>query len=169
MEGMGRFIVRRLIGMVAVLFAISVLIFLIFNVIPNGDPAAADRRQEPDQQLIDRINKDWGFNEPIYAAVRDADEEDLHRRPGLLPASRSTSSTRSRRDLPVTFSLASAPGSSGSASGSSSADLARSGRAKFTDTSLTVLALIGISIPVFLLGAMLLYYVAFKARDLPGR
>jgi ABC-type dipeptide/oligopeptide/nickel transport system permease component len=39
MEGMGRFIVRRLIGMVAVLFAISVLVFLIFNVIPNSDPA----------------------------------------------------------------------------------------------------------------------------------
>jgi peptide/nickel transport system permease protein len=35
MEGMGRFILRRLIGMVAVLFAISVLVFLIFNVIPD--------------------------------------------------------------------------------------------------------------------------------------
>ena len=38
---MGRFIVRRLVGMVLVLFAISVLVFLIFNVIPNGDPAAS--------------------------------------------------------------------------------------------------------------------------------
>ena len=43
---MGRFIVRRLVGMVAVLFAISVIVFLIFNVIPNSDPAAADRGQE---------------------------------------------------------------------------------------------------------------------------
>ena len=37
---MARFVARRLIGMVAVLFAISVIVFLIFNVIPNSDPAA---------------------------------------------------------------------------------------------------------------------------------
>ena len=36
---MARFIVRRLFAMVAVLFAISVLTFLIFQAIPNGDPA----------------------------------------------------------------------------------------------------------------------------------
>ena len=36
---MARFVVRRLLSMVLVLFAISVLTFLIFNVIPGGDPA----------------------------------------------------------------------------------------------------------------------------------
>ena len=41
-----RFIVRRLVGMVLVLFAISVLVFLIFNVVPATEPGAADRRQE---------------------------------------------------------------------------------------------------------------------------
>ena len=35
---------RRLLGMVAVLFAISVIVFLIFNVIPNSDPAASASR-----------------------------------------------------------------------------------------------------------------------------
>ena len=36
---MGRFVVRRLLSMLLVLFAISVLTFLIFQAIPNGDPA----------------------------------------------------------------------------------------------------------------------------------
>ena len=36
---MGRFIVRRLLSMAAVLLAISILTFLIFQAIPNGDPA----------------------------------------------------------------------------------------------------------------------------------
>ncbi len=36
---MARFIVRRLVGMVVVLFAVSVIVFLIFNVIPNSPPA----------------------------------------------------------------------------------------------------------------------------------
>ena len=41
---MARFIARRLIGMVAVLFAISVIVFLIFNVIPNSDPGRCGSR-----------------------------------------------------------------------------------------------------------------------------
>ena len=36
---MGRFVIRRIVGMVVVMFAVSVLTFLIFNVIPNGAPA----------------------------------------------------------------------------------------------------------------------------------
>ena len=54
---MGRFIIRRLIGMVGVLFAISVLTFLIFEAIPNGDPALrgfADYRfRDPDNTVIE--------------------------------------------------------------------------------------------------------------------
>ena len=51
MEGMGQFIVRRLVGMVAVLFAISVIVFVIFNVLPSGDPARriAGRQQTPER------------------------------------------------------------------------------------------------------------------------
>ena len=33
--------------MVAVLFAISVIVFLIFNVIPNSDPARGSRERTP--------------------------------------------------------------------------------------------------------------------------
>ena len=46
---MARFIVRRVASMIAVLFAISVLTFVIFQAIPNGDPALrlAEIRQRP--------------------------------------------------------------------------------------------------------------------------
>ena len=44
---MGRFIVRRLLQMVFVLFAVSVLTFFIFNVIPNGDPAERMAGKQP--------------------------------------------------------------------------------------------------------------------------
>ena len=37
---MARFAVRRLLGMLVVLFAVSVIVFLVFNVIPNSNPAA---------------------------------------------------------------------------------------------------------------------------------
>ena len=33
------FILRRIIGMIAVLFAVSVLVFIVFILVPGGDPA----------------------------------------------------------------------------------------------------------------------------------
>ena len=42
---MARFVVGRLLSMLLVLFAISVLTFLIFNVIPGGDPRRPARGQ----------------------------------------------------------------------------------------------------------------------------
>ena len=45
---MARFVVRRLGQMVLVLFAVSALTFLIFNVIPGGDPAVRMAGRHPD-------------------------------------------------------------------------------------------------------------------------
>src|SRR3712207_6399369 len=63
---MARFIVRRIIAMLFVMFAVSLLTFLIFNVIPNGDPASrmAGRNSTPAQ--VEAIRRDWGFDDPIY-------------------------------------------------------------------------------------------------------
>src|SRR5687768_18505673 len=63
---MGRFVIRRIVGMVIVMFAVSVLTFLIFNVIPNGEPAdrMAGKNSTPAQ--IEAIKKEWGFDQPIY-------------------------------------------------------------------------------------------------------
>ena len=63
---MGRFIIRRLFAMVLVMFAVSVLTFLIFNVIPNGDPAARMAGKNPTPGQIAAIRRDWGFDDPLW-------------------------------------------------------------------------------------------------------
>ena len=60
---MARFIARRLVGMVAVLFAVSVLVFVIFNVIPNSDPAQRMAGKNATPQLVASITKEWGFDD----------------------------------------------------------------------------------------------------------
>ena len=45
---MARFAVRRIFQMLIVLFAVSVLTFLIFNVMPGGDPALRLAGRQPD-------------------------------------------------------------------------------------------------------------------------
>jgi peptide/nickel transport system permease protein len=166
MEGMGRFIIRRLIGMVAVLFAISVMVFLIFNVIPNSDPAQRIGGKNANQELIDRINEDWGFNDPLpqqyFTMMKKTFTGDL-----VSYQNQRDVIDQIKKGIPVTFSLC-----IGAAIlwmllavvfGYLSA--VRAGQA--TDRALTILALIGISLPVFWLGEMLLYYVANKLGLFP--
>ena len=52
---MGRFIVRRLFQMAFVMWAVSVLTFVIFNVIPNGDPAVRMAGKQPTEARIEAI------------------------------------------------------------------------------------------------------------------
>ena len=54
---MGRFIVRRIIQMIFVMFAVSVLTFLIFNVIPNSDPAVRMAGRHTSESTIEAIRK----------------------------------------------------------------------------------------------------------------
>src|SRR6266545_2645247 len=61
---MAKFVARRLVGMIFVLFAISVIVFLIFAVIPNSDPAARIAGKNATPQLIDQV-EDFGFNDPL--------------------------------------------------------------------------------------------------------
>ena len=63
---MARFVVRRLIQMVLVMFAVSILTFLIFNVIPNGDPAVRMAGKSPTETQIEAIREEWGFDENIF-------------------------------------------------------------------------------------------------------
>ena len=52
--------------MIAVLFAISVITFAIFNVIPNGDPAFRLAGHSATPATIATIRHEWGFDRPIY-------------------------------------------------------------------------------------------------------
>ncbi len=165
---MARFVVRRLVSMVFVLFAVSVLTFLIFNVIPNGDPAVRMAGKQATESTIEAIREEWGFDEPPAAAVRHDDEEALHRRHGVATSRSCRSARRSSRGCRAPSRSRSERRSSGCSSASASGSTARSGRARFADRFLTVLALIGISMPVFWIGALMNHYLGFKLGWFPN-
>jgi peptide/nickel transport system permease protein len=164
---MGRFIVRRLFSMMMVLIAISILTFLIFQVIPNGKPEdrLAGRLATPEN--VAAIRKDWGFDKPLYVQYL--------RTMKLIFTGKVISYTQQvnvvdeiKRDLPATLSLAIGAALIwlflGIVVGVISAVTA--GRA--TDRLVTVLALVGVSAPVFLIGAILLYLLAYKWGIFPN-
>ncbi|HEU4906464.1 MAG TPA: ABC transporter permease, partial [Solirubrobacterales bacterium] len=62
---MARFAARRLAGAAAVMFAISLIVFLIFNVIPSSDPAVSLAGKNANPTLVANINEEWGFEDPL--------------------------------------------------------------------------------------------------------
>ena len=164
---MGRFIARRLVGMVAVLFAISVIVFLIFNVIPGGDPAQRMGGRNATPELVAQINKDWGFNEPLPTQYVDMMKKVFT---GNLISYQNQDNVdaRIKEGLPITFSLAIGAAVIWMAFALVFGYLSAVRAGGLTDRALTILALVGISMPVFFLGAILLYYLTFKVQIFPG-
>jgi peptide/nickel transport system permease protein len=164
---MVRFIVRRLLGMFAVLFAISVLTFLIFNVIPNGDPALRIAGRHPTKGQLETIRRQWGFDKPVYVQYGKTMEKVFT---GNL-VSYSTQLDVDREILngiPRTFSLAIGAAIMWMAFATAIGLYTAMKAGKVADRSLTILALIGISMPVFWIGALMTHYLGFKLGIFPN-
>jgi peptide/nickel transport system permease protein len=164
---MARFVIRRLIQMVLVMFAVSVLTFLIFNVIPNGDPAVRMAGRQPTETQIEQIRQEWGFDENIFVqyftTMKKVFTGDLKSYFTQLPVGEEI-----KKGLPRTLSLGIGAAILwmlvAVAFGLYSAVKA----GKFADRFLTILALIGISMPVFWIGALMNYYLGFKLGLFPN-
>jgi peptide/nickel transport system permease protein len=163
---MARFVARRLAGMVLVLFAVSVIVFVIFNVIPGGDPAQRMGGREATPQLVAQINKDWGFNDPLPVQYVDMMKQ-LFSGDLISYQNQDNVTQRIKDGIPVTFSLAIGAAVIWMGVGILFGYLSAIKAGRFTDVTLTILALIGISLPVFFIGAFFLYYFTFKWRIFP--
>jgi len=163
---MARFIVRRTLGMIAVLFAISVIVFLIFNVIPNSDPAARIAGKNANPALIARVTTDLGLDQPLPVQYLTMMKQIFT---GELTSYASSQNVVEQiwKGLPATFSLCVGAAVLWMTLAVVFGYLSAVHAGKFTDRALTVLSLVGISMPVFWLAAILLYYLSFKAQLFP--
>ena len=164
---MARFIIRRLLGMVAVLFAISLLVFLIFNVIPNSDPAARIAGTNADPALIARVSHDLGLDQPLPVQYLTMMKQIVT---GQLTSYASNRNVAEQiwDGLPATMSLCIGAAVLWMALAVWFGYLSAVHAGRFTDRALTVLSLAGISMPVFWLAAILLYYLSYKLELFPS-
>ncbi len=162
-----RFLIRRILGAIAVIFAISILVFLIFNVVPATNPAQRIAGKNATPQLIKNVEKEWGFDKSLpaqywtqmkliftgevksYNAHINVDERILEGIPAT--ASLCIGAAIIWLSFGILFGYLSALRSGG-----------------WLDRGLTVLALVGISMPVFWLASILLYYFTYKIELFPA-
>ncbi len=158
---MARFIVRRLAQMILVLFAVSALTFLIFNVIPGGDPALRMAGRQPDPGQLAIIRAEWGFNDPIYVQYFKTMEKtftgDLFSYTTQIDVV-----DELRKRAPRTFALAIGAAILWMAVATALGVFTAVKAGKFADRFVTIIALVGISMPVFWVGALMNYYLGFK-------
>ncbi|MCV7355191.1 ABC transporter permease [Mycolicibacterium fluoranthenivorans] len=161
-----RFAARRVLGMIAVLFAITVLIFVIFNVIPNSDPAVRIAGKNADPALIARVSADLGLDQPLPVQYLTMMKQIFT---GELTSYASSQNVVEQiwKGLPATFSLCIGAAVLWMTLAIVFGYLSAVHSGKFTDRLLSILALTGISMPVFWLAAILLYYLSFKAQLFP--
>ena len=147
------FVVRRLIGMVAVLFAITILTFLIFFATPGIDPSRQLAGRNPDPATVAAIKHQFGLDRPLpvrYVLMmkRLFISRDLvsYGNQALKVVPAITAAT------PVTFSLVIGAAVIWILLSILTGVLAVVLKGSIWDPLLMIVALIGISMPVFWLG-----------------
>jgi len=163
---MAYYVVNRLVQLVLVLFFLSIIVFTIVRLIP-GDPAAVMLGTEATPQALAQIRKEMGLDEPLFVQYFKWVQNVLAGNFGTSWVSKKPAITLILGALPVTLQLV------GCAflvalviafpAGIFSAIRPRS----WVDQGSTTFALLGISLPNFWLGIMLVLLFALQLRWLP--
>jgi len=164
---MGRFVVRRLLGMVLVLFAISVLVFLIFNVIPSSDPAQRMAGKNATPELVAAITEDWGFDESLPQQYLTTMEKIFT---GDLVSYNTELNVNEEilAGIPATFSLCIGAAVIWMFFGILFGYLSAVRAGGLPDRLLTIAAVVGISMPVFTLAAAFLIFLTYETQIFPS-
>jgi peptide/nickel transport system permease protein len=150
------FIVRRLVGLVIVLFTITVIVFLLFFETPGVDPSARLAGRNPSPATVAAVKHEFGLDRPLpvrYALMmkRLFISRDLvsygNQALKVVPAITSAA--------PVTFSLVLGAAVLWVIVSIGMGLLAVTFKGTVVDPLLMIVALIGISMPVFWLGEVL--------------
>lgn len=164
---MGTYVVRRCGSAILVLVIVSILTFLIFEVIPNGNPALRLAGRTATPANIAAIEKAYGFNKPIYVQyLRTMDQIFTGRI--ISYAQHVNVLQQIRADLPVTVSLVLGAFLIWIALGALLGLVAGYRAGGRVDTLITAINFGGISAPVFVIGYVLIYLLSFQTHLFPA-
>jgi peptide/nickel transport system permease protein len=162
-----RFIVRRLLVAIPVLFGLSLILFLFLRLLPGGGPAEAILGQHATPQLVAQISAMEGLDKPLYVQYVNYVGRLLH---GDFGASfidgREVAATFLIR-FPATVELTMGALIFAVGLGIPLGRLAARHPNSWIDGIVTVISLFGISIPVFVLGYTLAFIFGVELHWLP--
>ena len=164
---MTKYIVRRLLGAIPVLIGVSVVVFVFIRLMP-GDPATAILGQHATAQRIAEMREFLGLEKPLWEQyliyVKTLLGGDFGR--SIINGQPILDEFLTR--MPATIELTAGAMLFAAGVGIPLGRYAAKRAQKWQDGSITVLSLVGISIPVFVLGLTLQYIFAVQLGWLPA-
>ena len=163
---MGGFLLRRAGAAMIVIFLASILVFAGVRALP-GDPALALGGEDRDPAVLEHIRQKYGLNEPVPVQYAKwawlAVQGDLGVDSRQLPVANTIVSR-----LPITLELAGLSILFGTLLGVLAGVIAAVRRGKPSDHASTMFALVGLSLPHFWLGLLLIILFAVELSWLPA-
>jgi ABC-type dipeptide/oligopeptide/nickel transport system permease component len=163
---MTRFIIRRLIGGVAVIWGIVTLVFIIGDALPIN-PARIIAGPNAPASVVRSIYNQLGLNRPLPQRYLSYLWQLLHGNLGQSYATNQNVSQALMQRLPFTLELVTLSVIGELLIGVSLAMIAAAHRRSFWDGSASVIALLGLTVPSFWLGLVLLYLLGFRWSIFP--
>src|SRR5690348_14144938 len=165
--GLAIFTIRRLTSAIIVLFLVSILTFLIFIAIPNGDPALRLAGRTATASDIATVRHAYGFDKPVWVQYWRIMKQIFD---GSIQSysQHVTVFSQIKRGLPATLSLSIGAAVIWLAVGVLFGVIGALRAGKFSDVAITTVSFVGISAPTFVVGAILLYFLTFKATIFPA-
>ncbi len=164
---MGLYVARRLLLLVPVLLGVSLASFGLLQLVP-GDPALILAGEEADEAALVRIRREYGLDRPLpvqYAVyLRNVLRGDL----GISIQSRQPVATLIAQRFPFTLKLACLAILVSAVLGMVAGVVAATRRNSAVDLAALLGALVGISLPIFWLGLLLILLFAVKLHWLPA-
>ena len=169
-----RYIVRRVLWAILVLLIVVFLTYMIFFLLPSGDPAVrlAGKNQSP--QILEQVRQQFGLNHPWYVQyllfLKHAFLGDQYGWPGLGLSFTTKVPLKNIvfERIAVTAQLAIGAAIVWLVVGIPIGILSALRPRSLGDRTAMGLAVVGISMPVFFLGPIALYIFWFKLHWLPG-
>jgi peptide/nickel transport system permease protein len=157
---------QRILIAIPVLVGVSIVVFLMLHS-AGGDPATQILGPRADPQSVARLQEEMGLNRPLAVQYADFAKNALQGDLGRSYRSNDTVTDEVLSRFPATIELAFAAMLIGTTIGVIAGIVAGVRRDSFFDYSSTLGALLGISIPTFWLGMILIIVFGVELRWLP--
>lgn len=159
-------IVQRLFWSVVILFGVTFLTFTIAFIVPS-DPARTVAGPKADPETLAVIRREMGLDQPLPVQYALYVQRLLHRDFGRSYLTRQDVLQAILERLPATAYLAVTSLGAAALFGIAIGCVTALRAGSSVDLGMLVVSLVALSVPVFWLGMMLLYFFAYRLRLLP--
>lgn len=163
---MFQFIIKRMLMALVTLFGVLAIVFAVIRIVP-GDPVRAMLGPSADSEAVASMRENLGLDRPIISQFWTMMTQTARGDFGQSLLTRRSVSSEIVRQFPYTFQLALASVFVAFVVGVTFGILSAVNKDKFIDHATRVLGLIGISIPVFYLGLLVLLLFSVRLEWFP--